>query len=53
MSNPKLDKFDTRVNALLAAGFHKTRVGMSSDKYAMMWHQIDSYTDAEFQELLS
>jgi hypothetical protein len=45
-------KFDSRISALQAAGFRKTRVGMSSDKYALLWHQIDSYSDAEFQELL-
>lgn len=42
--------FDDKIKVLESFGFAHTKVGMSTDRYAFLYHQIDELTDDEFNE---
>ena len=44
--------FEIRLNRLKGLGFTETPTGMRTDKYAFLWHQIDTdeLTDEAFEE---
>lgn len=44
--------FDDKIKVLELFGFAHTKVGMSTDKYAFLYHHIDELTEDEFNECI-
>ena len=44
--------FDEKISILKGLGFKETKVGLSSERYAFLWHQVDELTDKQFNDFI-
>ena len=49
-----MSTFSERIEDLKSRGFKETKVGMTNDKYAFLWYQIDEdeISDSEWEEYI-